>query len=226
MTLKEHHSARMKSARKAMGRIRRLTGQAGLCPGACRKALVACVQATALYGAELWWDDREGTGVKNWRDEIQKLENQLGRASPGFLWVTTSALEHGVGSCCSAGIPPGATPTPPSQPSSGSSPSLSLPGCNTAMGRRMAHFSDYSGRVEEIVLPEDGPTELDAAITVADAAWAEQEARKADSQPGLTLWTDGSRDENGGTGYAVVWRKGRTWAGRKVCCLYGWRHWV
>ena len=48
MTLKEHHSARMKSAQKAMGRIRRLTGQAGLCPGACRKALVACVQATAL----------------------------------------------------------------------------------------------------------------------------------------------------------------------------------
>ena len=43
ITLKEHHSARMKSARKAMGRIRRLTGQAGLCTGACRKALVACV---------------------------------------------------------------------------------------------------------------------------------------------------------------------------------------
>ena len=91
----------------------------------------------------------------------------------------------------------------------------SLPGYNTAMGRRIAHFSDYSERVEEIVLPEEGPTELDAAITVADAQWAEQETRKADDQPGLTLWTDGSRDENSGTGYAVVWRKGRTWAGRK-----------
>ena len=80
----------------------------------------------------------------------------------------------------------------------------------------MVHFSDYSGRVEEIVLPEEGPTELDVAITAADAAWAEREARKADGQPGLTLWTDGLRDENGGTGYAVAWRKGRTWAGRKV----------
>jgi len=66
----------MKSARKAMGRIRRLTGQAGLCPGACRKALVACVQATALYGAELR------------RDEIQKLENQLGRAVTGNFRTT------------------------------------------------------------------------------------------------------------------------------------------
>jgi len=63
-------------------------GQAGLCPGACRKALVACVQATGLYGAELWWDDRQGAGVKNRRDEIQKLENQLGRAVTGNLRTT------------------------------------------------------------------------------------------------------------------------------------------
>jgi len=41
--------------------------------------------------------------------------------------------------------------------------------------------------VEEVVLPEEGPTELGAAITVAEAEWAEQEARKADGQPGLTL---------------------------------------
>jgi len=89
----------------------------------------------------------------------------------------------------------------------------SLPGGNTAMGQRMVHFSEYSGWVEEIYLPEDGPTELVANVTIADAEWAEQEARRADSQPGLVLWTDGSRDENGGV---VVWRKGRRWAGRKV----------
>ena len=32
----------------------------------------------------------------------------------------------------------------------------SLPGCDTAMGQRMVHFSEYSGRVEEMFLPEDG----------------------------------------------------------------------
>jgi len=37
MTLKEHHSARMKKARRAMGCIRRLTGQMGLCPAACKR---------------------------------------------------------------------------------------------------------------------------------------------------------------------------------------------
>jgi len=77
----------------------------------------------------------------------------------------------------------------------------SLPGCNTAMGQRMVHFSEYSSRVEEIYLPEDGPTELGTRTSIANAEWAEQEARKADSQPGLVLWTDGSRDENGAVGY-------------------------
>jgi len=34
-------------------------GQLGMCPDACRRGLV---QASALYGAELWWDDRKGLG--------------------------------------------------------------------------------------------------------------------------------------------------------------------
>ena len=50
MTLKEHHSARMKKARKAMHRIRHLTGRLGMCLDVCRRA---CIQASALYGAEL-----------------------------------------------------------------------------------------------------------------------------------------------------------------------------
>ena len=61
MTLKEHHSARVVKARKAMHCIRRLTGRLGMCPDACRRALVACVQASAPYGAELWWDDWKGS---------------------------------------------------------------------------------------------------------------------------------------------------------------------
>ena len=62
--------------------------------------------------------------------------------------------------------------------------------------------------MEEIFLPEDGPTEVGANISTADAEWDEKEARRADSQPGLVLWTDGSRDENGAVGCAMVWKKG------------------
>ena len=77
MTLKEHHSTRMKNSRKAMHCIRRLTGRLGMYPDACRRALVACVHAPALYGVERWRDDRKGSGVKNRGDDLQKLENQL-----------------------------------------------------------------------------------------------------------------------------------------------------
>jgi len=219
MTLKEHHSARMKKARRAAGCIRCLTGQMGLCPAACKKALVACVQASALYGAELWWDDRKGAGAKNRCDELQKLESQMGRAITGNFRTTNLGVvmaESGLRLAESVlnnrsrrhvlrlmSLPKG-------------NQAKSLPGGNTPMGQRMVHFSEYSGRVEEICLPEDGPTDLEANVSIADAEWAKEEAMRADSQPGLVLWTDGSRDENGGTGYAVVWRKGRRWAGRKV----------
>jgi len=56
------------------------------------------------------------------------------------------------------------------------------------MGQRMVHFSEYSGRVEEIFLPKDGLTELGTNTSIADAEWAEQDARRANSQPG---WCSG-----------------------------------
>jgi len=176
MTLKEHHSARMKSARKAMGRLRRLTGQMGLCPDACRKALVACGQATALYGAELWWDGRKGAGVKNRCDELQKLENQLGWAVTGNFRTTNLGR---------VGIAPGGVPLEQQKPTSCAKadvvaqgkPSEVPPGDNTAMGRRMVHFSDYSGRVEEITPTGGGATELGAAIPIAVAEWGEEGGR-------------------------------------------------
>jgi len=178
------------------------------------------VQATALYGAKLWWDDRKGAGVKNRCDELQKLENQMGRAVTGNFRTTNLGVvmaESGLrpAECLLNNRSRRHVLRLMSLPRGNQA--KSLPGSDTPMGQRMVHFSEYSGRVEETYLPEDGPTELEASISIADAEWAKQEAMKADSQPGLTLWTDGSRDENGAVGYAVVWRKGRTrWAGRKV----------
>jgi len=45
----------MKKARNAQQRIRRLTGCMGLVPENVRRTQVACVQAMAMYGPELWW---------------------------------------------------------------------------------------------------------------------------------------------------------------------------
>ena len=55
LTLKDHHAIQMKSGRKAMTRLRRLTGQMELSPANCRKVMTACVQSVTMFGAELWW---------------------------------------------------------------------------------------------------------------------------------------------------------------------------
>jgi len=129
-------------------------------------------------------------GVRNRRDELQRLENQLGGATTGNFRTTNlevTMAEPGLRSAESLpnnrsrrhalrlmSLPKG-------------NQAKSLPGSNTPIGQRMVHFSEYSGRVEEIYLPEDGAAELGAHTTIANAEWAEQEARKADFQSGLVL---------------------------------------
>jgi len=81
MTLKTHHAERMKRARNSMHRIRRLAEQMGMCPEACKRAFVVCVQAPALYGVELWWDDGKARKSRTG----QKLQNEGGRTTTGEL---------------------------------------------------------------------------------------------------------------------------------------------
>jgi len=55
---------------------------------------------------------------------------------------------------------------------------------------------------EDTVLPEV-TSPLDASTTIEEEAAAALEAKPLD-RPGLTIFTDGSRLENGATGYAVM----------------------
>jgi len=88
LTLKEHHATRMKEGRKAMTRLRRLTGQMGLTPANCRKVMTACVQSATMFGAELWWKGDYATGTQGRAGEIQRLINQEARATTGCFRTT------------------------------------------------------------------------------------------------------------------------------------------
>ena len=44
----------------------------------------------------------------------------------------------------------------------------------------------------------------------------EEEAEAEKSRPGLTMFTDGSRLDDGAAGYAVVWKNGQSWVGIKT----------
>jgi len=54
LTLKEHLNRCMKKARAAEARLQTLTKTYGVVPQSVRAVQIACVQAVALYGSELW----------------------------------------------------------------------------------------------------------------------------------------------------------------------------
>jgi len=59
------------------------------------------------------------------------------------------------------------------------------------------------------------PDALDAKLLQEEEVEAKAEGKK--NRPGLTtMFMDGSRLDDGTTGYSVVWRKGLSWAGAKV----------
>jgi hypothetical protein len=47
----------------------------GLSPINCRKVMTACVQSTAMYGAELWWSGEETRGTIGRANDLQVLVN-------------------------------------------------------------------------------------------------------------------------------------------------------
>jgi ribonuclease HI len=85
-------------------------------------------------------------------------------------------------------------------------------GAKTGLGRRsknalaLAHRS----RTETTILVEE-PEALDGETILEDEKSAKTEAER--TRPGLTMFTDVSRLENGKVGYAVVWQKGRSCVG-------------
>jgi hypothetical protein len=81
LTFKEHRYRSMKKAKTAEVRLRKLTKIYAVLPGSVRAVQIACVQAIAMYGSELWWDPKE----VGRRDIIQLLLNQQARSTLGAL---------------------------------------------------------------------------------------------------------------------------------------------
>jgi len=73
LTLKEHHDTRLKIARNAQNKLRRIAGQAVLSPENCRRVQVASVQAAALFRSELWL---KGDGTHDTQGDVRRLVAQ------------------------------------------------------------------------------------------------------------------------------------------------------
>src|SRR3978361_2124381 len=86
-------------------------------------------------------------------------------------------------------------------------------GAVSVIGKGLKNALAHSGRTETTVLLEE-PEALDAETIQEDEASGEAEAERM--RPGITMFTDGSRLDDGATGYAVVWKKGESWVGVKT----------
>jgi len=70
-----------------------------LSPENCRRVLSACVQATALFGSELWWKGENAHGMVGRLEAAQKLVNQEARSTMGAFRTTNQgalSLESGL----------------------------------------------------------------------------------------------------------------------------------
>ena len=85
---------------------------------------------------------------------------------------------------------------------------------NSTIGKRLSTALEYRWLMtEKTVLLED-PEAFDAELIQEERAEAKREAEM--ERPGLVMFTDRSRLEEGAVGYAVVWRNGHTWKGIKT----------
>jgi len=189
----------------------------------CRRVQSACVQAAALFGSELWWKGDNAHGMVGRREEIQKLVNQEARATTGAFRTTNQgalSLESGIKPAVVqldnrlrrfalrlASLPRG-------------DQARELVGStDSALGQRIqSALGCWNDREETVLLEVASP--LDASATIEEEAAAALEARRLD-RPGLSIFTDGSRLENGATGYAVAWKRGASWKGRKTHMGWG-----
>ena len=178
--------------------------------------MTACVQSAAMFGAELWWKGDRVQGTIGRADELQRLINQEARATTGCFRTTNRgalSMESGLRA---------ATAQLENRQRRFGLRLLSLPqgdqargivGAPTELGRRLTNALAYAGAMESTVLLEE-PEPLNAALLQEEEEEARMETEKP--RPGLTMYTDGSRMEDGAAGYAVVWKKGESWAGIKT----------
>ena len=83
LTFNSHINEKLRKAKTAESRIKRLSKTFGLSSALIRRIQIAAVQSVALYAAELWWKN-----PKNHQIEIQKLINQQARSITGMYLST------------------------------------------------------------------------------------------------------------------------------------------
>lgn len=244
LTFKTHYHTRMQKAKKAEARIKSLCKQQGLAAGLARRMQIAAVQSVALYGAELWWQGQKDRvrGIQQLVNRQARAVTGMFRTTPIGPLVKEAALVPAETLLNSRQLNyivrliglPGDQPAKQILPITlregdqhaqpGEQPADDRIWAETTvkgpqnLGQQLAKKLaralpiDPSGGFED--------TEPDTAdicqgqIRVLPREEAATEAQNA--RPGLTVWSDGSRLEDGRTGAGIAWEQQEQWRTQKI----------
>ncbi|ODM18571.1 hypothetical protein SI65_06443 [Aspergillus cristatus] len=199
----------MRKARAAENWVQRLCQSHGLAPGLARQVQVAAVQSVALYGAELWWQGQKDrlaraiTGMLK-TTPIGPLVREASMVPAEVLLearqlrYTTRLLGLPEGHPAKKILPPGEQ-TPGNQ--------------QWAESRNRGPWSlgQHLARQLANILPADPFEGFESTIQTTKALAAAKSL-----SPGLVIWSDGSRLENGRCGAGLAWQEpGGTWKTRE-----------
>jgi ribonuclease HI len=244
LTLKAHYQGRLQKAKKAEARVRALCRQRGLLPGLIWRIQKAAVQAVALYGAELWWrgqKDRTG-GIQRLINQQARAITGAFWTTPIGPLIREAALEPAESllearqlgyAARILGLPTN-QPTrqilpvtfrdgdqhaqPGEQPTGDRAWAEETPRGPWSLGQHLARQLgkslriDPSGGFEETTEISQGlfPGVI-RVLPMEEALIAAREQR-----PGLSLWSDGSRFDNGRVGAGVAWQALGVWQARGI----------
>jgi hypothetical protein len=213
----------MKKARAAEARLRTLTKTYRVVPESVRPVQIACVQAVALYGSELWWNPKE----VGRQDDLQLLLNRQARSILGALpTMPRGALMREAALTPAPVILDSRQQRFTARLANACSNKLKELHLNPTSGapicRAVKKEHGHGRTTEGMSWPAPGEESVvrtlilddDTAAKRAVQRWARENAAKVGA--GVWMWwTDGSRSDDGQVGAAAVSKHGNEWRSRR-----------
>jgi ribonuclease HI len=215
LTLQENRRIRMGKTRQAEAKIRRIVSQYGVPPASARNLLMSLVQGTMLYASELTWKGQKGV-----EGEYQRAINRMARSTLGSFRSTPQGIL-----AAESGLTPARALLNHRQamfshrliarPKDGGGPEEILTREGAELSQRLRTATGIKpGESTEPQVWGQGRT-FPGVITIDEAGPALETARLWRASD--TIWTDGSRFDNGRVGAACVWQTPGPggWRGRR-----------
>jgi ribonuclease HI len=209
---------RVAKAKSAESGLRRVLHRHGVSPGSARQLQMAVIQATLLYAAEITWSGTE-TEAKEYQNILNKMARRTLGALPSTPLGPLMAESHITPAKCLLDSRQGryALRLLRSPLRSQDVDRVLYGGSELASRLRQAVGLQIRDRDHvEPVAPQKGLV-FQGEISILEAKRAERIAKKWEELGDTTLWTDGSRLDDGRVGFAVVWAQGTaddlTWEG-------------